>query len=107
MNDDKKKSLLFRIGLGRRSGKLIVGTEMVCDGIRDGKVILAIEADSVSANSKKRIENCASYYETQIIKLDGVSAEELGKAIGKSSVACVGATDENIAKLILGGLRSE
>lgn len=104
MNDSKKKSLLFRIGLGRRAGKIIVGTDMVCDGIRDGKVLLVIEAAAVSENSKKRIENCASYYETQLVRLDDVNADELGKAIGKSAVACIGVADENIAKLILGGL---
>lgn len=102
--NDNKKSLLFRIGLGRKAGKLICGTEMVCDGVRDGKVLLIAYSASASENAKKRIKNCASYYNTQVISLDEVDTVELGAAIGKSAVACVGITDENIAKLILGGL---
>jgi len=102
MDNAQKKSLLFRIGLGRKSGKLICGTDAVCDGIRDGNVIVAICAADASDNSKKRINNCAAYYNKELILLDGITTDELGTAIGKSSVACVGVTDENIVKLIKG-----
>ena len=99
MDNGEKKSLLFRIGLGRRAGKLIVGTEMVCDGVRDGKVLLIIMAENASPNSRKRILGCAKYYNAEVDTVD-VTTEELGAAIGKSAVACVGVTDENIVRLI-------
>lgn len=102
MNDNEKKSLLFRIGLGRKSGKLISGTEMVCDGVRDGKVIMIIMAGNASDNSKKRILNCAAYYNTEVLALGDITTEELGRAIGKSAVACLGVTDENIVALVKG-----
>lgn len=99
MDNGEKKSLLFRIGLGRRAGKLIVGTEMVCDGVRDGKVLLILMASDASDNSKKRILGCADYYNAEIETID-ITTEELGAAIGKTAVACVGITDENIVRLI-------
>jgi len=99
MDNGEKKSLLFRIGLGRRAGKLIVGTDMVCDGVRDGKVILILMASNVSQNSEKRILGCAKYYDTEVKTID-ITTEELGAAIGKTAVACVGVTDENIVRLI-------
>ncbi|MBR7082405.1 MAG: ribosomal L7Ae/L30e/S12e/Gadd45 family protein [Clostridia bacterium] len=99
MDNGEKKSLLFRIGLGRRAGKLIIGTEMVCDGVRDGKVLLILLSSRASDNSKKRILGCADYYNAEVETID-VTTEELGAAIGKSAVACVGITDENIVRLI-------
>ena len=100
MDNSQKKSILFRIGLGKKSGKLICGTDAVCDGVRYGNVILALCASDASDNSMKRIKNCATYYNKELIILEGITTDELGAAIGKSSVACVGVTDENIVKLI-------
>lgn len=99
MDNGEKKSLLFRIGLGRKAGKLIIGAEMVCDGVRDGTVLLVLVASDASQNSRKRILGCADYYNAEVETID-VTTEELGAAIGKSAVACVGVTDENIVRLI-------
>ena len=100
MDNSQKKSLLFRIGIGRKSGNLKCGTDVVCDGVRDGSVLLAICASNASDNSLKRIKNCTAYYNKELIILDGISTDELGAAIGKSATACVGVTDANIVKLI-------
>jgi len=100
MDENKIKSVLMRIGLGKKAGKIVFGTEAVCDAMRDKKVILALIAEDASDNSKKRICNCASYYNTKTETMDGVSTETLGASIGKSSVACIGITDENFVKLI-------
>lgn len=80
---------------------------MVCDGVRDGKVKKIFVAENVSENTGKRIENCAKHYGINTEILSGVTTDELGAAIGKTAVACVGATDDNIAKLIETGLEKE
>ena len=36
------KQTLFRIGLAKKAGALIAGTDMVCDGIRQGKVVSVV-----------------------------------------------------------------
>ncbi len=100
MDENKIRSLLLRIGLGKKAGKIVFGTDAVCDSMRDKKVVLTLIAEDASENSKKRILNCASYYNTKTETLNGVSTETLGASIGKSSVACIGITDENFVKLI-------
>ena len=100
MDNGEKKSLLFRLGLGRKAGKMLIGTDNVCDGVRDGRVRLILLASDASQNTVKRATNCAKYYNTEFGILDGVTTDELGRALGKSSAACVGITDENIVRLV-------
>ena len=56
------KRFTFALSLARKAGKALCGTEIVCNGIRSGSVVLVVLSASASANSKKRISNCASYY---------------------------------------------
>ncbi|MCQ2771165.1 MAG: ribosomal L7Ae/L30e/S12e/Gadd45 family protein [Clostridia bacterium] len=105
--DNNLKNLLFRIGLARKAGKLISGTELVCDAVRDGKVKLVVIASDASANSMKRITNCVKFYEQDSEIVDGLTTSDLGYAIGKSPVACIGITDDNFKKLILKGINQE
>ena len=100
MNEDNHvKQLLFSIGLARKAGKVISGTDFVCDGIRKGKILLTVCSDDVSDNTRKKISDCCAYYRTPLCFAD-VSKEMLGKAIGKSFTACVGITDQNLSELI-------
>ena len=100
MNADKNlKQLLFSIGLARKAGKLISGTDFVCDGIRKKKIFLVICSEDVSDNTKKKISDCCTYYKT-VLHFADVSKETLGSIIGKSFSACVGITDKNLSELI-------
>ena len=93
------KQLLFRIGLARRAGKLLVGTEMVCDGIRHGKIRIVVSAVDNSDNTKKRISDCCAYYKVPLY-ISEADKDALGRAIGKTHAACIGVTDENLSELI-------
>ena len=93
------KQLLFSIGLARRAGKLLSGTDMVLDGIRHGKVRIVVSAADNSDNTKKKISDCCAYYEIPLYISDA-DKETLGHAIGKSHAACIGVTDENLSELI-------
>lgn len=100
MNKDNNiKQLLFSIGLARKAGKLISGTDFVCDAIRKNKVLLVVCSNEISDNTKKKISDCCIYYHAALCFAD-VSKEALGNAIGKSFAACVGITDENLSELI-------
>lgn len=100
MNEDKNfKQLLFSIGLAKKAGKLISGTDAVCDEIRKNKIFLVVCSEDVSDNTKKKISDCASYYRTKLCFLD-ISKEQLGKSIGKSFAACVGIAEKNLSELI-------
>lgn len=100
MNEDKNiKQLLFSIGLARKAGKLVSGTDFVCDAIRNKKIFLVVCSESVSDNTRKKISDCCTYYHTDLRFAD-VSKEALGKAIGKAFTACVGVADKNLSELI-------
>ena len=55
-----------------------------------------IISKTASENSKKRVSNCALYYNTKILYTE-LTPEELGAAVGKASLACLGVTDKNLA----------
>ena len=100
MNEDKNiKQLLFSIGLARKAGKIVSGTDFVCDAIRNKKIFLVVCSESVSDNTRKKISDCCAYYHTELHFAD-VSKETLGKAIGKSFTDSVGVADKNLSELI-------
>ena len=100
MNEDKNfKQLLFSIGLAKKAGKVISGTDSVCDEIRKNKVTLVICSSDVSDNTKKKVSYCCKYHQVKLYFCE-FSKETLGKSIGKSFSACIGITDKNLSELI-------
>ena len=95
-NEGRIRRFKFALSLARKAGKALCGTSIVCDGIRAGGVQFVILSKSASDNSKKRVINCAMYYNTKILYTE-LTPETLGASVGKSSLACVGITDENLA----------
>ena len=100
MNEQKKRSLASMIGLCKKAGHAVCGTELVCEALRRGdkKVRLVIGAQDASDNTKKKLTDKCAYYGTKIIFVP-LTAEELGGAVGKSgATAAVGITDAGLAE---------
>ena len=93
------KQLLFSIGLARKAGKIVVGTDFVRDEIRKNKIMTVLFASDISDNTRKKITDCCAYYHTAVYPC-GLTKDELGHAIGKPFAACIGITDENLSLLI-------
>ena len=93
------KQLLFSIGLARKAGKVIVGTDAVCDEIRKKQIIMVLYASDISDNTQKRISDCCAYYNVKLYPCD-LTKDALGHAIGKPYAACIGISDENLSELI-------
>ena len=91
------------VGLCKKAGKLITGTDLVLDAVRSGKrkptaVLLANDA---SGNTEKKVSNCCSHYGALLIRLP-LSGEELAKCTGKTGVIAAAAmTDEGFTKALL------
>ena len=98
-DEENKKQMLSRVGLAKKAGKLIAGADMVCDGLREGKIFTVITSADLSEHTAKRIFDRCRYYGVRLVVCQ-VSKEELGRAIGKSFTACVGITDRNLSELI-------
>ena len=89
---------LSYIGISKKAGRTVIGTELTCEAVRKGKIRLAVLASDASTNTEKRLRNCCEYYGVRFVKC-GFTSEMLGKAVGsRGKVASVGFTDEGLAE---------
>ena len=101
MTQDAKKALLGMLGLCRRSGNLICGSELVCAELsaKEPPLLVIVAADASNATVDKMTKKCFhDQVECSVVPLD---TGELGHAIGKTgAIASVGVKDKNFAKRI-------
>lgn len=101
----KKKKLAGLLGIAKKAGRVVAGTNLVTDSIRSGSAskcpcAVFVSADA-SDNTRKRITNCCTYYEVPY-HLISLTAEEVGDAIGKSgSISAVGITDMGLCDALV------
>ena len=98
--EERIDRLCKMIGLAKRASRLQCGTEMCCEAVRAGKARLVLLAENVSENTKKKVQNCCTYYRSacQMLPID---ADRLSHAVGNSmSLAAVAVTDDGFAQAI-------
>ncbi|MBP3436456.1 MAG: ribosomal L7Ae/L30e/S12e/Gadd45 family protein [Clostridia bacterium] len=90
--------LLRLLGLCRRAGKTVMGTNLVCSALADRKKpYLVLLAADVSPATEKKVRNKCLFYRVRLEKIS-VSNEALGKALGKlGGIAAVAVTEEHFA----------
>ncbi|MFC6176368.1 L7Ae/L30e/S12e/Gadd45 family ribosomal protein [Companilactobacillus huachuanensis] len=89
------KSFLNFLGIAVRARKVISGTELTINGIRNGEVKLVIIASDCSPRTKKDLHNKASYYNVPVV--DTINSSNIKTAIGKDRKV-MGITDLGFAK---------
>ena len=90
--------LMRMLGLSARARMLSMGTDIACDSVRGGTAKLVIVAHDASANTKKRVFNCAKYYEIPCYEVP-IGQTELGHTLGKAGViSALSLNDRNMAK---------
>ncbi len=95
------KRLISTVGLCRRAGKTVIGSDLVVKAVRGGECKIVLLASDASENTKKRITDKCATYKTRLVPIP-LTAEELGLAVGKSNgVATVGITDESLSVAVL------
>ena len=93
------------LGIAKKAGRVVAGTNLVTDSIRAGSVskcpcAVFLGAD-VSENTRKRITNCCTYYEVPLYDIP-LTVAEIGDAIGKSgSTSAVGITDAGLSDALV------
>lgn len=91
---------LSAVGLAKRSGKAVFGTEMVRDSAKAKKACLIILASDISDGTRKEILDTAVFYETEYI-ISCYTMAQLSSAMGLlRNVSSLAVTDKNIAILI-------
>ena len=88
---------LFMLGLCRKAGKLIMGTDLVTKSLPSKKTYLVIYTSDASDNTKKRVTDKCSFYGVEAVMTEQGSLL-IADAIGKSGAVCtLGITDINFA----------
>ena len=102
-----KQKLLTMAGFAMRAGKLICGTDKICDEIRrhgipdDGETLakpvgVVLLTEDASANTQKRIENACRYYRVELIRT-ALTSDELATRIGRAAAAACATFDKGFA----------
>lgn len=97
---DSRNNILSLLGLSLRGNRLAVGEEPVeaVARARDARVLL-LAADAAD-NTRRRTEHFADAGQCMWIRVP-FTKEELGRAVGRSSVALVAVTDVGLAAAIV------
>lgn len=100
MEVQKETKLRGLLGMAKKAGRLTCGTAPVCDAIRAGKVTLVLVANDASANTQKRLTDCAAYYRIECLPLP-FDREVLRQTVGASFLtAAVGLSDPGFCRAI-------
>ena len=90
-----EQKLLGLLGFAARARRLVCGTDLCRDAIRQGRVPLVLAASDASDNTVKRITDACKYYQTDFCRVP-VTSDVLAARIGKTSaIAVIGVTDMN------------
>ena len=86
------------IGLARRAGKTVIGTDLVCRAMPKGQIRLVLTSQSASAPTKKKLSVKSDFYGIKWLEAE-IDTERLGNILGKSgAVAAVAITDSGFAE---------
>jgi ribosomal protein L7Ae-like RNA K-turn-binding protein len=96
MTDATWRRLLGLVGLGVRGRLVVVGVEQVRDAARRGTLLLAIVAPDASRHSLDKVVPLLRARRLTIV--EGLSASELGAAVGRETTAAVGVLDPGLER---------
>ena len=97
----ESEKIVRLLGLAARAGKLVYGTDMVCEALRVKKrILLVVESRDSSENTHKKITDKCNFYKVKHIRLD-CDGSSLAAALGKtSSLGAVAVTDEKMSGMV-------
>jgi len=86
------------IGLSRKSGTLVLGTEGVIQKVKSGIVHLVLVEPKISNNTRHKLESVTNRVRCPIQKWTGSKAIE--HILNKANCKVIGVTDRNLAQTI-------
>lgn len=100
VNEQKACNL---IGIAKKAGKVIGGTDMVADRIKEKRnaVKAVLISSDASENTLKKIINTTTFYNVPAVKtnIDKAMLAKITGSMGERSV--IGITDDGLAKAIM------
>ena len=86
------------LGLARRAGKIVFGSDAAADAVRFGKAYIAIVATDASDRTKKLLNNKCNSFHVPLYEFS--DCETLGQKLGKSAISALAVVDKSFAKAI-------
>lgn len=100
MDNSSKQSLGQLLGICRKAGKIITGTEAVMESIRFRKACIVLTASDVSDNTKKKLYDSCSYYDAAAVVIP-LTMHELSVYTGmRTDCAAAAITDAHLAEAV-------
>lgn len=103
-NESGDVAVLRLLGLARRAGSLVTGSEAVKGAVRSGSLSAVVFARDASANAVRRIEPALARQGIRSSACGDRAA--LGAALGKGPIVVVGITDAALARAVLSRLEA-
>ncbi len=90
------------LGLAKRAGKTVHGTDMICEQMRaKRKPVLVFVSQNASEGTRKKLRTKSNFYGIPLYEIS-LSTEELGHIVGRGGLtAAVAITDEGFARRLL------
>ena len=87
------------MGLAKRAGKIIPGTDNVCEGMAKRKIYLVYISLSASDLTKDKMDKKCFFYHVPVVV--EYNTEQLDKALGMHNSKVIGIADQGFAKALL------
>ena len=92
------EKILGYLGISRKAGKLIFGTDACLDGLRKDTLSLIIVSKEASERTKNKFSNICN--DKKITYIEWGDINSISKAIGKQNKAVIGIKDKNLSEAI-------
>ena len=96
MDEATRGRVLRLLGLGVRGRGAVVGVDQVRNAAQRDTLVLAVVAPDASRHSLDKVMPLLAA--RRVAVLQGPTAAELGRAVGRESTAAIGVTDRNLAR---------
>lgn len=100
----RDRSVLQLVGLARRAGFAVVGTQAVRDAARRGELSVVVVAEDATDNARKRLRALVEQPDLDVVT--GGTRSGLGRAVGRPEVVVVGIRDRGFGMRIVGEMRT-
>jgi ribosomal protein L7Ae-like RNA K-turn-binding protein len=92
------------LGLARRAGGVVTGTEAVREALREGRARLVLSAQDASPSQLEKLRRTLAGHPAPHVEWG--TREELGAAVGRESLASVAVTHAALAASLLTAVRA-
>ena len=91
--------LLNYLGLAKRAGKLVQGTDAVLKNLRSRQTHIMFVASDASDATKEKVNKKGLFYNIPVI--ENYSTDELSKALGEQNIKVIAINDLGFKKAIM------